>query len=265
MSYFKANYINFIFIFLSLPFLFFLNSCYSGKEIYYLHDIKDSSFKNISPLAPQIQRGDQLYIFVSSSNIESSAIFNMPNFLMSSPSLANLQTQNNPSIGYMVDESGNIVFNKIGSVRAAGLTFSQLKEQLEKKLTDYLKDPIVNIRLINFRVTVLGEVSKPGTYNVPFADLNLFQALGMAGDLLITGKRNEILVYRQTDSLKNSYRIKLTDKNLINHPAFNVKSGDIIYVQPNRVKINTSSTFFQIWPTIASAATLLILVLNNLK
>ncbi len=255
----------FIFLLASLTITAFLSSCYGPREIYYMHNIKDSAFMHSSTAVPIIQRGDQLYIFVSSPNIESAAIFNMPNFLNASVNIQNIQTQNNPSVGYLVDESGKIVLNKIGAVQAAGLTFSQLKDTLEYRLTSYLKDPIVNIRLLNFRVTVLGEVAKPGTYNVPYADINILQALGLAGDLTIMGKRASVLLYRQTDSLKNSYRINLTDKKLLNHPAFNLKTGDVIYVEPNRVKMNTSSSFFQIWPTVVSAATLLILVLTNLK
>jgi polysaccharide export outer membrane protein len=265
MQFYKYLLTNWLLLGSSLCVVIFFSSCYGPKEIYYVNDLRDSTFKNISTTPPVIQRGDQLFIFVSSPNVESTSIFNMPNFGSPAVTNANLQSQNNPILGYLVDENGNIILSKIGTVRAAGFTFNQLKDTLENKLSSFIKDPIVSIRLINFRVTVLGEVARPGTYNVPFADLNILQALGMAGDLLITGKRNDVLLYRQTDSSKNSYRIKLTDKNLINHPAFNIKSGDVIYVQPNKVKMNTSSTFFQIWPTVASAATLLILVLNNLK
>ena len=256
----ELKYVAFIAMWISI----FLPSCFNAKQVYYMRGIKDSVYKNIPSTPSVIERGDQLYIFVSSLNVESASIFNMPNFLSVSTVQAG-QTQNNPVVGYLVDESGKIVMNKIGSIQASGLTYKQLKDTLENKLSTYLKDPIVNIRLINFRITVLGEVAHPGTFNAPNTDLNILQGLGLAGDLLITGKRKNLLLYRQTDTAKITYRINLTDTNLINHPAFNLKSGDVIYVEPNRVKMNTSSSFLQIWPTIVSAATLLVVLLTTIK
>ena len=242
-----------------------LASCYAPKQVYYMNNIKDSVYKNI-PIPPAtIQRGDQLYIFVSSLNIESAAIFNMPNFMSASTGGPSGATQNNPVVGYLVDEYGKIVMNKIGSIQAAGLSYKALKDTIENKLSSYLKDPIVNIRLINFRITVLGEVAHPGTFNVSNSEINILQALGLAGDLMITGKRKTVLLYRQTDTAQITSRINLTDTNLINHPSFKMKSGDVLYIEPNRVKMNTSSSFLQIWPTIVSAATILVLLLSNLK
>lgn len=257
----ELKYVAFIAIYISI----FLPSCFNSKQVYYMRGIKDSVYKNIPSTPSVIERGDQLYIFVSSLNVESASIFNMPNFLSASTNSQSGQTQNNPVVGYLVDESGKIVMNKIGAIQASGLTYKQLKDTIEQKLSTYLKDPIVNIRLINFRITVLGEVAHPGTFNAPNTDLNILQGLGLAGDLLITGKRKNVLLYRQTDTAKITYRINLTDTNLISHPAFNLKSGDVLYVEPNRVKMNASSSFLQIWPTIVSAATLLVVLLTTLK
>jgi polysaccharide export outer membrane protein len=216
-------------------------------------------------IEPVIHIGDQLYVFVSSSNTEASAVYNLPNFSVASPNMQQGLTQNNPVAGYLVDNKGEIAMPKIGIIKVAGYSFSQLKDTIQSKLQLYLKDPIVSIRLINFKITVLGEVRNPGTFTIPYSDINILQALGIAGDLTITGVRETVLLVRENNEEKITYRINLTDKNLIHHPAFNLRSGDVIYVEPSKTKINTSSYFLQIWPTVASALTLFILVLNNIK
>ncbi|MEY2828152.1 MAG: hypothetical protein RIQ33_10 [Bacteroidota bacterium] len=225
----------------------------------------DTTFHSTKNKLPFINRGDQLYIFVSSLNTDASAVYNLPNFSVASSNMQQGQTQNNPVAGYLVDDNGEISMPKIGSIKVAGFTFSQLKDTIQNKLKDYLKEPIVSVRLLNFKITVLGEVRNPGTFTVPYADVNILQALGMAGDLTINGVRQTVLLVRETDKGKTTYRIDLTNKNLLHHPAYFLKSGDVIYVEPNKTKMNTSSTFFQVWPAVASALTLFILIVNNIK
>ncbi|MFM2048675.1 MAG: hypothetical protein RI955_1223 [Bacteroidota bacterium] len=241
------------------------SSCYGPKKIYYLQNVKDTIIQNsYAQKESTVHVGDQLYIFVSSLNTEASAVYNLPNFSVASANMQQGQTQNNPVAGYLVDNKGQIALPKIGSLPVVGFTFSQLKDTIQNRLAAYLKEPIVSIRLLNFRVSILGEVRSPGTFTVPYPDLTIFQALGLAGDLTINGVRETVLLVRQSDKEKITYRINLTDKNVMQHPAYFIQSGDVIYVEPNKTKMNTSSSFFQIWPAIASAATLLILVLNNI-
>ncbi len=241
------------------------SSCTGAKKIYYLQNLKDSTLQNsFAQKESTVHVGDQLYIFVSSLNTEASAVYNLPNFSIASANMQQGQTQNNPVAGYLVDNKGDIIMPKIGAINVVGFTYSQLKDTIQNRLSAYLKEPIVSVRLLNFRVTVLGEVRSPGTFTVPYSDLTLLQALGLAGDLTINGVRETVLLVRQSDKQKITYRINLTDKNLINHPAYFIQSGDVIYIEPNKTKMNTSSSFFQIWPAVATATTLLILVLNNI-
>jgi polysaccharide export outer membrane protein len=241
------------------------SSCYGPKKIYYLQHLGDTTIQNsYAQKESTVHVGDQLYIFVSSLNTEASAVYNLPNFSVASANMQQGQTQNNPVAGYLVDNKGQITLPKIGSLPVVGFTFSQLKDTIQNRLAAYLKEPIVSIRLLNFRVSILGEVRSPGTFTVPYPDLTIFQALGLAGDLTINGVRETVLLVRQSDKEKITYRINLTDKNVMQHPAYFIQSGDVIYIEPNKTKMNTSSSFFQIWPAIASAATLLLLVLNNI-
>jgi polysaccharide export outer membrane protein len=150
-------------------------------------------------------------------------------------------------------------------VKLAGLRHSEAKKMIEEIVSPYLKDPVVSIRCVNYRVTLIGELAKPGTYYVPYHEINLLQALGLAGDLTINGVRTDVLVIRQNEGVEETYHVDLTSKDVVNSPVYHMKSGDVIYVKPNNTKINTSSTFFQVWPTVTSAVTLLVLVLTNVR
>jgi polysaccharide biosynthesis/export protein len=240
--------------------------CTSSKEVYYMEELAAGKYQDPQDFQdPVIQVGDQLSIFVSSPNAELAAFYNMPNS-SSAQGMNNMQMQNaHPVLGYLVDLNGEIVMPKIGTLKVGGLKYSQAKQSIEKAIEPFLKDPVVSIRLINFRVTAIGEVAKPGTYFVPYHELNILQALGMAGDLTINGVRTDVLVIRQLEGQKETFHLNLTDKNLVNSPVYHLRSGDVIYVKPNKTKINTSSSFFQIWPTVTSAVTLLVLVLTNIK
>jgi polysaccharide export outer membrane protein len=243
-----------------------ISACTSSKEVYYLEGLSAGKYNESTDFQnPVIQIGDQLSIFVSSPNAELAALYNMPNS-SSVQGVNNIQFQTaHPIIGYLVDANGEIVIPKIGSVKLAGLRHSEAKLVIEERISPYLKDPVVSIRCINFRVTVIGELAKPGTYYVPYHEINILQALGLAGDLTINGVRTDVLVIRQNEGVKETYHLDLTSKDVVNSPVYHMKSGDVIYVKPNKTKINTSSTFFQVWPTVTSAVTLLVLVLTNIR
>jgi polysaccharide export outer membrane protein len=243
-----------------------LAGCTSSKEVYYLEGLMAGKYNESTDFQnPVIQVGDQLSIFVSSPNAELAAFYNMPNS-SSAQGINNLQLQTaHPIIGYLVDANGEIVMPKVGSVKLAGLRHSEAKKMIEELVSPYLKDPVASIRCVNYRVTLIGELAKPGTYYVPYHEINLLQALGLAGDLTINGVRTDVLVIRQNEGVKETYHVDLTSKDVVNSPVYHMKSGDVIYVKPNKTKINTSSTFFQVWPTVTSAVTLLVLVLTNIR
>jgi polysaccharide export outer membrane protein len=238
-----------------VSFWVFFSSCSSPKDLYYMYNIKDSVFETKKMPIRVVEKGDQLSIFVSSVNTELANTFNMPVTLGGT----------NSSGFYWVDDEGQITMTKIGLISVAGLSYKSLKDTLESKLKDFLKDPIVNIKFESFRISVLGEVRTPGTFLIPQSDINIFQALGLAGDINLNGRRKSVLLYRQTDAETKTFRIDLTTDSIISHPAFHLKNRDVLYIEPDRVKMNTNSLLLQLWPTIFGAATLFLLVLSSIK
>jgi polysaccharide export outer membrane protein len=238
-----------------VSFWVFFSSCSSPKDLYYMYNIKDSVFETKKMPIRVVEKGDQLSIFVSSVNTELANTFNMPVTLGGT----------NSSGFYWVNDEGQITMTKIGLISVAGLSYKSLKDTLESKLKDFLKDPIVNIKFESFRISVLGEVRSPGTFVIPQSDINIFQALGLAGDINLNGRRKSVLLYRQTDAETKTFRIDLTTDSIISHPAFHLKNRDVLYIEPDRVKMNTNSLLLQLWPTIFGAATLFLLVLSSIK
>lgn len=220
-----------IFIFLIL----FLCSCASKKDIIYLQDIsnksKESIFQNLN-----IQPGDILDIQISSLNPESIKIFQ--------PEYAFNFTQNSLDVkqsnGYLVDNSGQIVFPLIGKLKTSGTTCTSFGELLQGKLSSFIKSPTVKVRIINFKISVLGEVRNPGTFNIIDERINISQALGLAGDLTINGDRNNIKIIRNENEIQSSTIIDITDASFLQSPYYYLKQNDIIYVSPNTAKVKSS-------------------------
>lgn len=144
-------------------------------------------------------------------------------------------------VDYLVDDAGEIDFPVIGKIKIAGLSQEEVRTLLRQKLADYLKDPIINIRLRNFTVTILGEVNRPGTYPVNGEQITILEALGLAGDLTIKAIRDNVMVIRDFDGTKVYTRINLLDKNAMNSPVYYLTQNDVVYVEPNKSAITASS------------------------
>ena len=218
---------------IGLTALFFLNSCTPTREAVYFNELEESQIKS-SVQVPEtvIQQNDILSISVSSLNKTATEIFNIHD------GAANTETSN----GYLVGSDGKIQFPMLGSITVSGLTKSQLQSLLEKSLSDkqLLIDPIVLIRFLNFRVTVLGEVGKPSVINVPSEKVSLLEAIGLAGDLGIHARRDNVLIIREEQGQKIFERINLNSNELFTSPYYYLKSGDVVYVEPNRYKLIAS-------------------------
>jgi polysaccharide export outer membrane protein len=242
-----------------------LASCASPEDFYYLRNAGNEKIAGNSADTltsnPMIQPGDQLSIIVTSSSPELTMLLNSNN-------LGGMQqlNQSNVSVtsGYYVANNETIEFPKVGVIVTAGLTFKNLEHIIEKGLSDYVKDVAVTVRRMNFRITMLGEIARPGMYNVQYDRINILQAIGNAGDLTIFGKRDNILLVRESPQGKETVRLSLYDKELLNSPYYYLKSGDVIYVEPNRTRVNTNTTFFQVWPTIISSLSVLLVIVNQI-
>ncbi|WP_305523112.1 polysaccharide biosynthesis/export family protein [Maribacter dokdonensis] len=144
-------------------------------------------------------------------------------------------------LDYIVDKNGDIDFPVIGNINIVGLTPEETKALLKEKLQPYLKDPIINIRLRNFTVTVLGQVNRPGTYQVNGEQITVLEAIGLANDLNIKGKRDNVLVIRDFNGTKVYTRIDLTKKSSLNSPVYYLTQNDVVYVEPNQSAVTQST------------------------
>ncbi len=234
----------------------FLGSCVNTREAVYFNNVPDSVL-NISPDQLQkIASNDILGITVTSLNPEASIIFNnaYPASSSSTP-------------GYLVDQDGYIQFPVLGKLRVGDLTKQQLTDSLRTLLLDkkLLVDPVVSIRYLNFRVTVLGEVSRPTVVVVPNEKISLLEALGMAGDLTIFARRDNVTLIRDEDGKRLIKRINLNNGEIFNSPYYYLKSNDIIYVEPTKTKIASATPLRQNLPIILSALSLLAIIFTRVN
>ncbi len=248
--------------------ILFLASCATPEDFYYLRDagnekIADQAIDSTAS-NPTIAIGDQLSIVLTSASTELNALINAANF---GGALGGNMSQGgmvSPVMGYLVDSNGEIEFPKIGRIKVAGKQMTSIQKELEAVLADYVKYPAVAVRRLNFRVTVIGEVARPGIVQIPYDRMNIMQALAQAGDLTIFAQRENILLVRETPQGKETVRLSLYDKSLLSSPYYWLQSGDLIYVQPNKTKVNTNTTFFQVWPTIISSASIFLVIFNQI-
>lgn len=213
--------------------VFLFSSCTSYKNIPYFKNLDapaNEQIRNYSPLT--IQPEDILGINVSSLNPEASSVFNYN----LTPIEGTYVNADNPVMGYLVDYKGEIHVPLIGAMKVSGLTTSELRVQMKDKLLKYLKEPVVNIRILNFKVSVLGDVGRPGIYTVQNERLTLPEALTLAGDLNITARRYDVLLIREREGKREYININLNSKDLFNSPYYYLKNNDLLYIQPDRTK-----------------------------
>jgi polysaccharide export outer membrane protein len=230
------------------------SSCAHSKKITYFQDLKDTAKVSSQAIngtyEPKIQPDDVLGISVNSINPEATAIFNTQgNNASQLAPLSNAGAavntspgQNNAALnGYLVSKKGDIDFPVLGKLEVTGLTTSQLSDTLKSKLDQYLKDPIVNVRLLNYKVTVLGEVNRPSSYSITSERVSVVDAIGMAGDLTIDGKRENVLLIREENGERKFIRLNLNSSTLFESPYYYLKQNDIVYIEPSKSKAQSSS------------------------
>ena len=241
-------------------------SCTSTKKTVYFYNVQDTTFiQHGREVQTPIQENDILSISISSLNFEASAIFN-PTYNNTIRSTTVTGTNTEPG-GYLVSADGTIQLPVLGSIKAAGLTKKELKDNitnmiLSKKL---LVDPLVEIRFLNFEVTVIGEVAHPTVITVPSEKISLIKAIGLAGDLTIYGKRNNILLIRDENGIKKTRHINLNSSNFFNSPYYYLHPNDVVYVEPNKAKVASASRSQQWLPIILSSMSIIVIILDRIK
>jgi polysaccharide export outer membrane protein len=222
------------FLFLAMLFA----SCGNSKKIVYLQDI-DHAIPVLPDVSSEviIRPNDNLYITVSSPiNPDAVLMFNPDNDHTYSSSMQTLAVR-----GYLVDEEGNINFPGLGKVHLGGLTKNAAIDMLQQRINQYVvTSTTVNIRFLNYKITVLGEVNKPGMYTIENEKVTIFEALALAGDLTIYGKRKNVLIFRNVENNLQSHRFDLTSSKLFESEYFYLQQNDVVYVQPNKARAGSS-------------------------
>lgn len=220
-----------------------LMSCGPGRNLVYFSDLKDSEeykYNIQNESEGKIQIDDLLSITVNSLNPESDILFNN-GVLPTVGGNNNMGASNKSFEGYLVDKNGFINFPVIGKMKLAGLTKSEATQKITTELIQHVKNPIINIRYLNFKVTVIGEVNKPSSFVIPNDKINVLEALGMAGDMTVYGKRENVLIIREKDGVRSTTRVNLNNKSFLNSPYFYLQQNDIVYVEPIKSKAAQAS------------------------
>ena len=245
-----------------------LNSCATKKEIVYFYEGKETleGRKNLLDYEPKIEKNDVLRINVSSSSINEEIVkpFQMKTGGQQSAGGGN----QDPSLtGYLVSPDGEINFPVLGKIKVEGLTRTEIQAKLEKEIEVYIKDPIVDVRIVNFRITVLGEVGSPGRIDIQDGRVSMPELIAMAGDITYNGKRENITIIREVNGIKSIGTIDMTKTDLFSSPYFYLKQNDIVYVEPSYRAVK-SAGFFTSYQGIISLGTTIIgiyVLINSLK
>ena len=213
----------------------------------------------------KIQKDDILAITVSSLSNEASAIFNMGNTSVVQSGAGAGNNAANAVNGFIVDQTGSIQLPYLGSIKVEGLSTAEARDMIQSKLIkgDYLKQPIVSLRLANFKVSVIGDVARPGVYPVQSERITVIEALGMAGDLNITAKRNDILLTRENGGKREQIRLNLQSKELFNSPYYYLQNNDVLYVVPSEAKYASIDSTYRNAGILISVLSLLVVVVSR--
>lgn len=232
MKIFRLNYLVLTFLTLML-----LGSCAPNRSILYLQN-KDDVNPALQLYSSVLEPDDVLNITVTADEPQLANPFNMV-FLTNKSTDA--RSMDNESVtGYLVDQKGEIDFPVLGKIKLAGLTRMDAEIKIKELLKPHIANPGVNLRVLNFKISVLGEVNSPGTQMINGDRVTILEALSNAGDLTIYGKRNSITVLRENAGVRSIEEIDITTTDFINSPYYYLAHNDVIYVKPNKTRVNSS-------------------------
>lgn len=240
-----------------------LASCNTSKKIVYFQDIQVNRPEAITEARDiTVQPKDQISILVSSKDPQLAALFNLPR-VQYRVGDNNMQNTNGDVSGYTLDTEGYIDFPVLGRLYVAGMTKSEIASYIKKRLMDenLINDPVVTVEFMNLYYSILGEVNNPGKYMITKDQITLLEAISMAGDLTIYGKRDTVFVVREEDGQRVTHWVDLRTQDLFHSPIYYLKQNDVIYVQPNKVRAGQSTLnensvkSVSMWISIASFLT----------
>ncbi|EDY97289.1 polysaccharide biosynthesis/export protein [Phocaeicola plebeius DSM 17135] len=240
-------------LFFSCFVLFLITGCASRKNVLYLQDM-DKELSIEQKYEIYIQKDDLLGILVNCKEQELAIPFNLPrvdynlgtseNISFNRAVTSTSEQGNSSQLGYTVDTNGDIDFPILGKLHVVGLTRLQLKNLIETRLKEenLIKDAIVTINFLNFKIYMLGEIASPGMYNIKGERITLLEAISMAGDLTIQGRRDRVVVIREKDGIRMKYYNDLRSKDLFKSPSFYLQQNDVVYVEPNKTKASQATS-----------------------
>ncbi|MCF0075121.1 polysaccharide biosynthesis/export family protein [Dyadobacter sp. CY261] len=247
-------------------------SCVSPKSIVYFQgdSTRYSSQEIKQTYVPKIQPSDILSIIVGSLNTEASEVFNTPNqFTTASTNYSSMGGPRVQPLGYLVDIDGNIEIPLLGKVKVAGMTTNVAADSIRARLQNFLKEPSVIVRNLNFKVSVLGEVKLPAVYVIPDEKITLPEVLSLAGDLTIYGNRSNVMIIREENGKREYARLDLTSREVFDSPYYYLHKNDLIYVEPVKARMLDTDSRIRTVPLIVTIvggiSTLGILILNLTK
>ncbi len=265
-STFKRN----IVLGLMLVSVLHLQSCITTPPIAYFQSsdsLKFQQLKKIQPTITRIQRNDILAITVGSLNQESNEIMNFANVNpLTTTSYPGLQAggQRNQPLGYLVDSSGHVEIPFVGRLKLLNMTLEEAASVVRTEVEKSLKDPAINVRFLNHKFSILGEVGRPGTYNLLDDRTTLPEALAMAGDLTIYGSRNNIMILRENNGIREISKLNLLTQEVFDSPYYYLQNGDLIYIEPIKAKGTFNDQRLQLVPIYTGIATTAVVVLSLL-
>ena len=247
----------------------FFSGCYSYKNQILFQGLNDTTYPaSMTQAKPVIQLCDQLAIFVYGLDEKTTAYFNLPMGGTEGGAMQRIMQpagQGGGIIGYLVSEEGTIEFPKLGTLKVIGFKHEQLRDSLQVWLQPWIKDPVVNVRLLNFRVTYL-TTDRAQTLLIPNNKTNIVQFLGMVSGITWTDRKDNVLLIRQIDGVRQVFHVDFTTKELFNSPVYYLQPNDIVYVEPNRRKfIESNVQLISLVTSITSTISFFILFVNSLR
>ena len=246
-------------------------SCATNRKLTYFDNLGsklDYKTEISNNVEPKIQIDDLLGITVSSLSAESNTLFN--NGAITAPASSISSSANSSALvrsgeGYLVDKSGEVNLPVLGKIKLVGLTKEEAAAKLTDEIKKSIKNPTVNVRFLNFKITVIGEVNRPATFTIPTEKITVLEALGLAGDMTVYGRRENVLLIREKDGVRSAIRVDFTNKDLLSSQYFYLQQNDVVYVEPvkaKRLQGSASNFYLPIISVVASIISILVFALR---
>mgnify|MGYP001246431678 CR=1 FL=1 len=238
--------------------VFILSSCITNRDLEYIRSNKEINNIKVNKQDYRLQIGDLISVQISTTTEQQHDFFNKEKTYNSQ-----LMMQNPYMYGYLIKEDGNLYLPSFGVVKAEGFTLRELENVIKQIAISYFEQPVVKLNIVNFEISVLGEVNNPGTFTIVNPKVNILYALSLAGDMTQFGNRDQVKIIRNENKLNRVFYVDLTNQEVLNNSDFMLQPNDIIYVAPLRKKFYAFNNITNLVSMALSAVTLYVLINKN--